>query len=83
MPHCASDYPADPDHRKLSAAVRTALEGLPLRPSTDQLRGTKFAGLQVLLKTNGLPRRNNASVESMTDQLCEWLRGDLCQGEER
>ena len=66
MPHCASDYPADPDHRKLSAAVLAALEDLPLRPSENQLRGAKFAGLQVLLKANGLPRPNYASVESMT-----------------
>ena len=73
MPHCASDYPADPDHRKLSAAVLAALEDLPLRPSENQLRGAKFAGLQVLLKANGLPRPNYASVESMTHQLCAWL----------
>ena len=73
MPHCAPAYPADPDCGKLSAAVIAALEGLPLRPSAEQLRGTKFAGLQTLLKMNGLPRPSNASVESMTDQLCAWL----------
>ena len=73
MPHRAPAYPADPDCGKLSAAVRAAMEGLPLRPSAEQLRGTKFAGLQTLLKTNGLPRPSHASVESMTDQLCAWL----------
>ena len=73
MPHRAPAYPADLDCGKLSAAVRAAMEGLPLCLGPEQLRRTKFAGLQVLLKTNGLPRPNNASVESMTGQLCAWL----------
>lgn len=30
MPHCAPDYPADPDCGKLSAVVLVALERLPL-----------------------------------------------------
>ena len=73
MPHRAPAYPADPDSGKLSAAVIAALEGLPPRPSAAQLRETKFAGLQVLMKANGVPRPNNATVESMTRQLGAWL----------
>ena len=73
MPHRAPAYPADPDTGKLSAAVIAALEGLPPRPSAAQLRATKFAGLQVLMKANGVPRPHNATVESMTRQLGAWL----------
>ena len=73
MPHQAPAYTADPDVGKLSAAVLAALERLPTRPSAAQLRETKFAGLQVLLKTNGVPRPSNATVESMTRQLGAWL----------
>ena len=36
----------------------------------------KFVGLQVLLKTNGLPRSSSATIESMTCQLGEWLVED-------
>ena len=73
MPHHAPEYTADPDVGKLSAAVLAALERLPRRPSAVQLRETKFAGLQVLLKTNGVPRPSHATVESMTRQLGAWL----------
>ena len=73
MPHQAPAYTTDPDVGKLSVAVLAALERLPTRPSTAQLRETKFARLQVLLKTNGVPRPSNATVESMTRQLGAWL----------
>ena len=76
MPHQAPAYPADPDSGKLSEAVIAALERLPLRPSAADLRGTKFAGLQALLKRNGVPRPSNATVESMTRQLWAWLGED-------
>ena len=76
MPHQAPAYPADPDSGKLSAAVIAALERLPLRPSAADLRGTKFAGLQALLKRNGVPRPSNATMESLTRQLWAWLGED-------
>ena len=76
IPRHAPPYPEDPDRLKLTEQVLAALEALPRRPTAAQLRGAKFAGLQALLKTNGIPRSNSASVASMTTQLCDWLAKD-------
>lgn len=75
-PHRAPACIADLDCWKLLAAVIMALEDLPLCPSTDQLRGMKFAELQILTKTNGVPQPNNATVKRMMHQLCAWLAED-------
>ena len=69
----------EPERRQLPVRSVAALVVLPLRPTRAQLRTVKYAGLQALMKTNGLRRDKHENTESMLSKLLGWLAEDAAR----